>query len=217
MRQPLRKDKYARRILTVANKDKSEQEKILRFVELINEVAAKNPFMPSAQQNKLVMKNAIDEGCDDLEAERCFRAASQIVVPFLSSGEKYARADALIDALVDMAEKHLMEDVYSKDGMVVGQRFSANTMNAMTKAIGIKMQTLTKIQANLISAQKESGADKESKDFDINSFEKDQLERFISGELMENPEIVQNLISRHNTQDQSIKNFHEVVDDNEST
>lgn len=214
MRQPIRKDKYARRILAVASQDREEQEKAWRFVDLINEVAVQNPAMIPRQQDKIVLAKAIEEGCEEMQAARYLRTARQVLIPFLDSGGTYTRATALLDSLVEKAHTHLMEEVYDKDGNSLGQRFSANNMNAITKALAVKLQTLTKIQSNLIMAQKESpGAGIENKDFDIEDAEREQLERFVSGELMENPEIIEMIINRNSSKNIiEMKNFDEGVE-----
>lgn len=211
MRQPTRKDKYARKILAIASKDKEEQEKAWRFVDLINEVAAENPSLPPAKQNKIVLAKAIAEGCDEFTAERLLRAAQQTLIPFLDSGAKYARADALLDDLVEKANQHLMEEVYDKDGNYITTRFSANNMNAITKALSIKMQSLTKIQSNLIMAQKESiDANAEQKEFDLEDAEREQLERFVAGELIDNADVIEMIMSRNETSNAvTVKKFYD--------
>lgn len=211
MRTPNKRQvNYSKRMLKLASQDDEDHQKVFLTIKLMEEETAKNPFIDSASLRSATIKRAIEEGMDDMEADRMYRAASQVVVPFLKSGEKILRSDALLDGLVKKAEAHLMEDVYDKDGNVVGERFSHNVMNAITKALSVKLQTLTKIQSNLISAQKESHDVKDDKDFKISEADKAQLERFIGGELIENPEIVEMLISQSDNKDIiEIKHFHE--------
>ena len=176
----------------------------------MEQVTAENPFISAPDLKAETVRRAIEAGINDMEAERIYRAASQVVVPFMKSGEIKLRADALIDGLVKQASNHMMEDVYDRNGFVIGQKFSSNNMNAITKALNVKLQTLTKIQSNLILAQKETADIKDTKDFRISDADKDQLERFVGGEFIDNPEIVEMLISQSDNKEFiNIKGFYE--------
>lgn len=211
MRTPnKRQTNYSKRMLKLASQDDEDHKKVFHCIKLMEEITAENPFISSPALRAETIKRAMEYGMTDMEADRMYRAGSQVVVPFLKSGEKILRSDALLDALVAKAQNHLMEDVYDRNGAVVGEKFSANVMNAITKALGVKLQTLTKVQGNLISAQKESGDIKDDKEFKISEADKEQLERFVGGELMENPEIVEMLIRQSDDKDViDIKAFHE--------
>ena len=211
MRTPNKRQiNHSKRILKLAASDDDDQRKVWQSIEIMEQVTAENPFISAPDLKAETVRRAIEAGINDMEAERIYRAASQVVVPFMKSGEIKLRADALIDGLVKQASNHMMEDVYDRNGFVIGQKFSSNNMNAITKALNVKLQTLTKIQSNLILAQKETADIKDTKDFRISDADKDQLERFVGGEFIDNPEIVEMLISQSDNKEFiNIKGFYE--------
>jgi hypothetical protein len=78
------------------------------------------------------------------------------------------------------------------------------------------MNTLVKVQANLISAQRESNNQQEQKDFNLQNAEIEQLERFVSGEIKDHPELIEKLLSKIDSKDNiEINSFHEEYKENE--
>jgi hypothetical protein len=173
-----------------------------------------NPLITQKQLRNKTIQDAIDNGMDPMMAERYYRAASQVIIPFMNSGEKLLRADALIDGLIAQANKNLIVDVYGKDGQVVGTKFSADNMNAIVKALHVKLQTLTKVQHNLILAQKESQQTKEAKDFELSHADTEQLERFVTGEIKDHPELIEKIFNKVTDKiPMELKGFHEELND----
>ena len=213
---PKRSNKYSNKILKMANQSPDEQENVWLIVRLMETITSENPFIKPAELKKKVIKSATDNGLDSMLAERYYRSAQQIVVPFMNSGEKILRTDALIDALILQAKDNLYETVYSKEGDAVGEKFSTSVMDSIIKAASLKMNTLVKVQANLISAQRESNNQQEQKDFNLQNAEIEQLERFVSGEIKDHPELIEKLLSKIDSKDNiEINSFHEEYKENE--
>ncbi len=200
----------------MANQSPDEQENVWLIVRLMETITSENPFIKPAELKKKVIKSATDNGLDSMLAERYYRSAQQIVVPFMNSGEKMLRTDALIDALILQAKDNLYETVYSKEGDALGEKFSTSVMDSIIKAASLKMNTLVKVQANLISAQRESNNQQEQKDFNLQNAEIEQLERFVSGEIKDHPELIEKLLSKIDSKDNiEINSFHEEYKENE--
>ena len=200
----------------MANQSPDEQENVWLIVRLMETITSENPFIKPVELKKKVIKSATDNGLDSMLAERYYRSAQQIVVPFMNSGEKMLRTDALIDALILQAKDNLYETVYSKEGDAVGEKFSTSVMDSIIKAASLKMNTLVKVQANLISAQRESNNQQEQKDFNLQNAEIEQLERFVSGEIKDHPELIEKLLSKIDSKDNiEINSFHEEYKENE--
>jgi hypothetical protein len=213
---PKRSNKYSNKILKMANQSPDEQENVWLIVRLMETITSENPFIKPAELKKKVIKSATDNGLDSMLAERYYRSAQQIVVPFMNSGEKMLRTDALIDALILQAKDNLYETVYSKEGDAVGEKFSTSVMDSIIKAASLKMNTLVKVQANLISAQRESNNQQEQKDFNLQNAEIEQLERFVSGEIKDHPELIEKLLSKIDSKDNiEINSFHEEYKEDE--
>lgn len=213
---PKRSNKYSNKILKMANQSPDEQENVWLIVRLMETITSENPFIKPAELKKKVIKSATDNGLDSMLAERYYRSAQQIVVPFMNSGEKMLRTDALIDALILQAKDNLYETVYSKEGDALGEKFSTSVMDSIIKAASLKMNTLVKVQANLISAQRESNNQQEQKDFNLQNAEIEQLERFVSGEIKDHPELIEKLLSKIDSKDSiEINSFHEEYKENE--
>jgi hypothetical protein len=213
---PKRSNKYSNKILKMANQSPDEQENVWLIVRLMETITSENPFIKPAELKKKVIKSATDNGLDSMLAERYYRSAQQIVVPFMNSGEKMLRTDALIDALILQAKDNLYETVYSKEGDALGEKFSTSVMDSIIKAASLKMNTLVKVQANLISAQRESNNQQEQKDFNLQNAEIEQLERFVSGEIKDHPELIEKLLSKIDSKDNiEINSFHEEYKENE--
>ncbi len=79
----------------MANQSPDEQENVWLIVRLMETITSENPFIKPAELKKKVIKSATDNGLDSMLAERYYRSAQQIVVPFMNSGEKMLRTDAL--------------------------------------------------------------------------------------------------------------------------
>ncbi len=200
----------------MANQSPDEQENVWLIVRLMETITSENPFIKPAELKKKVIKSATDNGLDSMLAERYYRSAQQNVVPFMNSGEKMLRTDALIDALILQAKDNLYETVYSKEGDALGEKFSTSVMDSIIKAASLKMNTLVKVQANLISAQRESNNQQEQKDFNLQNAEIEQLERFVSGEIKDHPELIEKLLSKIDSKDNiEINSFHEEYKENE--
>jgi hypothetical protein len=213
---PKRSNKYSNKILKMANQSPDEQENVWLIVRLMETITSENPFIKPAELKKKVIKSATDNGLDSMLAERYYRSAQQNVVPFMNSGEKMLRTDALIDALILQAKDNLYETVYSKEGDALGEKFSTSVMDSIIKAASLKMNTLVKVQANLISAQRESNNQQEQKDFNLQNAEIEQLERFVSGEIKDHPELIEKLLSKIDSKDNiEINSFHEEYKENE--
>lgn len=213
---PKRSNKYSNKILKIANQSPDEQENVWLIVRLMETITSENPFIKPAELKKKVIKSATDNGLDSMLAERYYRSAQQIEVPFMNSGEKMLRTDALIDALILQAKDNLYETVYSKEGEAVGEKFSTSVMDSIIKAASLKMNTLVKVQANLISAQRESNNQQEQKDFNLQNAEIEQLERFVSGEIKDHPELIEKLLSKIDSKDSiEINSFHEEYKEDE--
>jgi hypothetical protein len=213
---PKRSNKYSNKILKMANQSPDEQENVWLIVRLMETITSKNPFIKPAELKKKVISASTDNGLDSMLAERYYRSAQQIVVPFMNSGEKMLRTDALIDALILQAKDNLYETVYSKEGDALGEKFSTSVMDSIIKAASLKMNTLVKVQANLISAQRESNNQQEQKDFNLQNAEIEQLERFVSGEIKDHPELIEKLLSKIDSKDNiEINSFHEEYKENE--
>jgi len=200
----------------MANQSPDEQENVWLIVRLMETITSENPFIKPAELKKKVISASTDNGLDSMLAERYYRSAQQIVVPFMNSGEKMLRTDALIDALILQAKDNLYETVYSKEGDAVGEKFSTSVMDSIIKAASLKMNTLVKVQANLISAQRESNNQQEQKDFNLQNAEIEQLERFVSGEIKDHPELIEKLLSKIDSKDNiEINSFHEEYKEDE--
>lgn len=209
-----RSNTYSKKILKLAAQDASDQEQVWLVVRLMEANTEQNPLISQRDLRNKTIQDAIDNGMDPMMAERYYRAASQVIIPFMNSGEKLLRADALIDGLVAQANKHLIVDVYGKDGQIVGTKFSADNMNAIIKALNVKLQTLTKVQHNLILAQKESQQAKEAKDFELSHADTEQLERFVTGEIKDHPELIDKIFNKVTDKvPMELKGFHEELND----
>ena len=210
----IRSNTYSKKILKLAADSNSDQEQIWLIVRLMEANTEDNPLITQKQLRNKTIQDAIDNGMDPMMAERYYRAASQVIIPFMNSGEKLLRADALIDGLIAEANKNLIVDVYDKDGQVVGTKFSADNMNAIVKALHVKLQTLTKVQHNLILAQKESQQTKEAKDFELSHADTEQLERFVTGEIKDHPELIEKIFNKVTDKiPMELKGFHEELND----
>jgi hypothetical protein len=173
------------------------------MVRLIQSAWGDNPFGKESDIKQQVCGKYLSEcGESAAKVSRWYYAAQHAVMPFLNSGEKMARADAQLDALAKIASDNL----YDEEGQL-----RSDVMGACIKAITGKMGILTKVQSNLIAANKE----KENKDggeaFDLAKADRDQLERFVAGELMDNPEIVDRILGETSPDDALEVSWHESI------
>lgn len=213
MRNPIQQqNKYAKRIAKIASNSDEQNQWLWRIVDIIKLESATGKHMADLTLKNAVVARAIKEGCDDIHALKLYNAAANSILPFLDSGSKYARVDGMLDSLVATANKHLIQTAMTPDGDEV-EKLDVNVMNAIIKALGVKMSSLTKLQQNLIAAQKEVDNKQESNDLDITHLEREQLERLVSGQLIDNPEIIEKVIQRTKNSRTTLPGFHEGLDE----
>jgi len=200
MRTPTNK-RIANRIVKAAATDDGGQV-LIEVAEMIQDAYAIDPFMTRAKLKEQVITNCIEQHeMNQLDAHKYFRAAETTVIPFLQSGSKIAQADAQLDKLndiINIAIKggfHILSD---KEG---NTRIDTNLINAATKVIGTKMNSLAKIQQNVISAKRDQQVGGADKEFNLKDAEREQLERYIAGELMDNPEVIEMISQKINRDD----------------
>lgn len=209
MRTPAQQQKkLAKRITKLASNDDEQNRWLWRIVDTIKLESAKGEHSTDLALKNAVIDKIIKEGCDDIEAIKLYSSAANSVLPFLDSGSKYARVDGLLDSMASKAEKFLITE--DEEG---NEKLDVNVMNGITKILSVKMQSLTKLQQNLIAAQKEVDNKQETNDLDITNLEREQLERLVSGELIDNPEVIEKVMQRTKNQRKALPNFHEGIDE----
>ena len=212
MRTPARRQKtYAKRITQLAAQDDETNDLLFDIVRTINEKTEANPFQTDKELKKQIIKEYTDKGFGDMMVLKLYEAASQQVIPFFSSGRKLAQADAQLDAIARKANANLFQKVYDKEGNPVGERFDASVAGVAVKAIKSKMDTLTKMQANVISAQAKNQEQTEKQGFEIEDADREQLQKLVAGDLIEHPEIVDMLLEAARSKDDA-QMFYEVID-----
>ena len=76
------------------------------------------------------------------------------------------------------------------------------------------MDTLTKLQANVISAIKRTEDNNDGKtEFTIEDADREQLERLVAGDLIDHSDLIDKLLN-HNEEQDAIPAFYEVIDEN---
>jgi hypothetical protein len=66
----------------------------------------------------------------------------------------------------------------------------------------------------LILAQKESQQTKEAKDFELSHADTEQLERFVTGEIKDHPELIEKIFNKVTDKiPMELKGFHEELND----
>ena len=171
------------------------RNEILIATDLVTKAYNDDPFATPAEVKQRVCQVLVDDlGISDIRAVQLYTGATNSMIPFLSSGEKIVQADAQLDNLMKIASKELYRTLYDRNGNAISEEFNFKVMDSITKAQKVKLDTLMKAQSNIILAQKQNH--QEDKDFDLSSMERDQLERFVAGELVEHPDLVDNIIGR---------------------
>ena len=180
-----------------------EHDHVLNMVRLIQTAWGDEPFGKESDIRQKVCAAYLEESRECAsKVSRWYYAAQHAVMPFLNSGEKMARADAQLDALAEIASQNM----YDEKGQL-----RSDVMGACIKAITGKMGILTKVQSNLIAANKEKDDKGGGEAFDLAKADRDQLERFVAGELMDNPEIVDRILGESSPDGALEVSWHESI------
>jgi hypothetical protein len=212
-----RKKSYEKRMVQICADDDDRRDLLLLTVELISHISAEEPFLMDRELKQKVIDKLLAKKVNDVEAVRLFNAARNQVTPFFASGQKLAQADSQLDSIAREAKKNLYKDRYimTKEGPVsVGKEFDTNSAGVVIKAIKTKMDTLTKLQANVISAIKRTEDNNDGKtEFTIEDADREQLERLVAGDLIDHSDLIDKLLN-HNEEQDAIPAFYEVIDEN---
>ena len=214
MRQPS-SGYQAREFVKIASKDSAE--KILVVANYINIESACDPFASSIDIKQKVCQKVMSEmQVTDIMALKLYSAAANIVVPFLASGQEYVKMNAQLDALAQKAKDHLYkkQKTFDKEGVLINEEvvFDPKVMDSIVKAIKVRSDNLTKTQGNIIKAMSSETSKGSSKNngFEIEDAEREELERFIAGEINECPELINLLME--SKEEIGEKNFHDAFD-----
>lgn len=206
------KDKYAKTIMHLAC-----EEDVWKVAAICEEVIAKNPKLSSKELKQAVIQIAVNrEGINDLTAERLYRGCQHTLFPWLKSGEKFLKTDALVDSLIQKAEENLFKKVRDRNGQVVldengeeAVRFDSSVMDSIVRALKLKMDSLLKGQMNMIAAQREVVLADEKDSFDIQSSDEKQLEKYVLGEIGQHPDLVERILGTANPDVDSVPSFYQ--------
>lgn len=210
------KDKYAKTIMHL-----SCEEDVWKVAAICEEVILKNPKLSSAELKKTVIQIAIErEGINDLAAERLYRGCQHTLFPWLKSGEKFLKTDALVDSLIEKAEQNLFKRIRDREGQLVfdedgneAVEFNHAVMDTIVRALKLKMDALLKGQMNMIAAQKEVVIADEKDKFDIHSSDEEQLQKYVLGEIGQHPDLVERILGTMEPEIDSVPNFYQPLDE----
>ena len=193
-----KRTELAKNILYHASKNPEHTEQIMLCAQLITETFNEKPFAKKSEVQQHV--------CTVLEKQyklkpynikRIYMAAKDVVLPFLSSGEKIAQADAQLDNLAAEAAKNLYQMQYDKDGNCLGETFVPAVANAATQAIKTKLDILLKTQKNVLDAQKQVAEQRrDNQELNLGQANREQLQNFLKQKLIKNPELALEMIKK---------------------
>lgn len=187
-----------KKLLRLASRDIVDADVLYEIASKVEEERGLTPFAKPKEIEKRVCEWAVERfKISPSEISQVYDIAANDVVHFARVGEKLSQSDAILDALIDQAKNHLMEDIYDRNGEVIGQRFSSTVMGAITNAINSKMGTLTKLQQNALAKER---LDKEDEHFEeelnLRKADLGELRATLKGGLVQHPEIAKLLIER---------------------
>lgn len=187
------KNKIAKKLNTVPVGDRKDKVQIT--IGVMKEVYDSSPFLIRGDVRARVYEHLIGLGFSADECSYCYRMASNMIMPMLESGENILRGFSMLDAVAREAEKNLYRDVYS-DGVVVGEMFDSGAAGVVHKAVSSKLNLILKAQQNLLAASKLADDRERAGDSDnhLDEMDRDKLMRYVSGELIDRPEIVEKLL-----------------------
>ncbi len=194
-----RKPNYKSKALQVANTRNISPDVLFQCVDFINEENELNPYQSAGEARKAVCRRMMIGGLiwDRDEAIKIYNLVANEVMPFMNSGAKLSRADALLDKIIHTAKDYL-EETYTdpKDGKIK-KRLNVSVMTGLISAINTKANITLKTQSNLIAAEK--NADERSfheNELNLRSANRSELEAALKAGLINHPEIAKIIAQR---------------------
>lgn len=193
----------AKKFLYHASRSEEQSKQIMLCAELITAAFNENPF---ATVNEVKQKVCTclekDFKLKPYNIKQIYTAAKDVVIPYMSSGEKIAQADAQLDYLAKEASKNLYQmQIDKQTGAPMGEVFSPQVANSITQAIKTKADILLKAQKNVLDAQKQAqDSRKEDRDLNLGQANREQLQNFLKQKLMANPELAAEMIRKKEEQ-----------------
>ena len=206
MRTPKRKN-HLKQLIRLAANSEQKTKNIFAITQLIQEEAEENPFLSRSKLKQKVSERAMAElELTEMQTVQAYNAAANVLLPFMNTGEKVAQSDAQLDALGRIASENLFRTVRDKEGNAIDTEFDPKVMDSITRALKVKLDVLTKSQKNLIDAQKVMGDQQiEQEKLNLGIANRDELERFVNQELMQNPEFASILIQQKTETEQTLE------------
>ena len=158
--------------------------------EIFRDYNEENPFVSKKERKQAVCEEFVERvGLEPRKALQIYNVIENILYP--SFGEVSSMVQAQINHLVQEASKNLYQDVYSKEGQVVGEKFDPNVMNAITKAHSVLTANAAKAEDLILTAQKQDMDRKYNEDrLNLQIADKVELKNAIKQGLIQIPDLV---------------------------
>lgn len=172
--------------------------------EIFRDYNEENPFVSKKERKQAVCEEFVERvGLEPRKALQIYNVIENILYP--SFGEVSSMVQAQINHLVQEASKNLYQDVYSKEGQVVGEKFDPNVMNAITKAHSVLTANAAKAEDLILTAQKQDMDRKYNEDrLNLQIADKVELKNAIKQGLIQNPDLVKSLMQRRQESKEAI-------------
>lgn len=187
----------SKKMLQIASKDKNHVDFVLKAAEMITIAFNEDPFASQFDVRKRVCEELVKElKLRPDQAMQFYSSAKDVVIPFMSSGEKIAQADAQLDYIGKQAKNNLMQTKFNSQGEALEEAFNPAVANVVIQAIKTKTDMLIKTQKNVIEAQKTASEQQVDKELNLGQADRTQLENFLKQKLLNNPELAQQIIKK---------------------
>jgi hypothetical protein len=179
---------------------KEDPEKLAHLTEIIDEIFStkETAFLSRREKKHLICTRFIKETGESVsKTNQLYLAAEGAIQNHVKAGDILLNVTNQLSLLAQEGFKNLHQNVYNKEGDVIGTKFDGTVFNGTIKANQALAGVLVGQQNVQLQRQRNLMDQKQHEDnLNLQIAGKDELKKFAKEALMNNPDLVRQLIEK---------------------
>ena len=179
---------------------KEDPEKLASLSEIVEEVFSKKEtaFLSRREKKNIICKQFIEQTGESVaKTNQLYLAAEGAIQNHVNAGDILLNVTHQLSLLAKEGFENLHQNVYNKEGQVIGTKFDGTVFSGTIKANQALAGVLVGQQSIQLQRQRNMMDQKQHEDnLNLQIAGKDELKKFAKEALMNNPDLVRQLIEK---------------------